>query len=193
VSAESDQNLMRRIRRGGDAAAFDVLFARHAPGVRSRLAGIVRDESWADDLTQEVFLRLWTRAEQWSGAGTVAGWLGRIATNLALNHLRSQRRRRQRPLPARPAEDDAAAGADWPADEAAFDPAELLERAERLESFRRCLDALPQAKRAVLKMIHEEDLDIAAVAAELGIPEGTVKSRLHYSIKRLARELGEAD
>ena len=42
-------------------------------------------------------------------------------------------------------------------------------------------------------MIHEEDLDIAAVAAELGIPEGTVKSRLHYSIKRLARELGEAD
>jgi RNA polymerase sigma-70 factor (ECF subfamily) len=192
VSAESDQNLMRRIRRG-DAAAFDRLFDRHAPGVRSRLAGIVRDESWADDLTQEVFLRLWTRAEQWSGAGTVAGWLGRIATNLALNHLRSQRRRRQRPLPARPAEDDAAAGADWPADEAAFDPAELLERAERLESFRRCLDALPRAQRAVLKMIHEEDLDIAAVAAELGIPEGTVKSRLHYSIKRLARELGEAD
>ena len=44
-----------------------------------------------------------------------------------------------------------------------------------------------------MKMIHQEDMDIAAVAERLGIPEGTVKSRLHYAMKRLARELGEIE
>ena len=52
----------------------------------------------AQDLVQEVFLRVWTRAEQWQGKGTFAGWLNRMAMNLALNHLRSIRRRRERPL-----------------------------------------------------------------------------------------------
>lgn len=186
---ESDEILMRRVR-DGDAAAFDVLMARHAAAVRRRLGRIVRDDHWADDLLQEVFLRLWSRAGQWSGAGSVAGWLRRIATNLALNHLRGQRRRRQQPLPARA---DADAEADWLEDESAFDPADLLEQAERLEQFRRSIDELPEAKREVLRLVHEEDMDIAAAAAELGIPEGTVKSRLHYSMKRLARQLGEIE
>ena len=189
---ESDQDLMGRIQRG-DAAAFDALFDRHGGAVRRRLAAIVRDEYWVEDLTQEVFLRLWTRCRQWSGRGSPAGWLGRIATNLALNHLRSQRRRPQKPLLARPDGEDDPQRTDWPADELAFDPAELLERAERLESFRRRLDALPEAKRAVMKMVYEEDMDIATVAEELGIPEGTVKSRLHYALKRLGRDLGRGD
>jgi len=183
--AEADEILMRRVR-DGDAAAFDALMARHAGAVRRRLASIVRDDHWADDLLQEVFLRLWQRADQWSGSGSVAGWLRRIAINLALNHLRSQRRRPQRPLPGRA---DAQAGEpDWLEDESAFDPADLLERAEMLERFRRSVDELPEAKREVLRLVHEEEKDIAAAAAELGIPEGTVKSRLHCSIKRIARQ-----
>ncbi|HET6428120.1 MAG TPA: RNA polymerase sigma factor [Phycisphaerae bacterium] len=190
VRVESDEILMRRVR-DGDAAAFDALLARHAEPVRRRLAAIVRDDHWADDLLQEAFLRLWQRAGQWSGSGSVSGWLRRIATNLALNHLRSQRRRPQRPLPGRA---DAEAGeADWLEDQSAFDPADLLEQAEMLERFRRSVDELPQAKREVLRLVHEEEMDIAAAAAELGIPEGTVKSRLHYSIKRIARELGETE
>ena len=49
---------------------------------------IVRSEPAAEDLLQEVFLRVWTRADQWTGEGTVRAWLLAIATNLALNHLR---------------------------------------------------------------------------------------------------------
>lgn len=188
----SDENLMRLLVRG-DASAFDALLGRHRPGVRRRLVTIVRDESAAEDLLQEVFLRLWTHAAQWSGEGSVAGWLLRIATNVALNHLRSARRRPVRPLPAAELdnEDDPTSGC--LADESALDPAELLERAEALESLRRSVDALPEAKRAVMRMVHEEDMSIADVAERLGIPEGTVKSRLHYAIRRIARELGEAD
>ncbi len=187
---ESDEILMRRVRRG-DAAAFDTLMARHAEPVRRRLAGIVRDDHWTDDLLQEVFLRLWRRAGQWSGAGSVSGWLRRIATNLALNHLRSQRRRHRQPLPARADADEFEP--DWMEDESAFDPSDLLEQAEMLQRFRESVDELPEAKRQVLRLVHEEEMDIAAAAAELGIPEGTVKSRLHYSMKRLAQRLGEME
>ena len=123
----------------------------------------------------------------------MGGWLRRIATNLALNHLRSQRRRPFRRLSGRPREDGMAIDPGWLEDPSAIDPADLLERAEDLERFRRLVDGLPEAKRTVMKMVHEDEMDIAAVAEELGVPEGTVKSRLHYSIKRLARELGEMD
>ena len=185
----SDENLIRRVGRG-DADAFDALLARHGPAIRQRLARITRDPAAAEDLSQEVFLRLWTRSAQWSGRGAAAGWLMRIATNLALNHLRSARRRPPRTLPPPAAVDD---DAGWPADESVVDPAEMLGRTEALERLRRSVDALPQAKRAVMRMVHEDEMDLADVAERLGIPVGTVKSRLHYAIRRIARDLGEAD
>lgn len=90
----TDGDLIQGVLRG-DAAAFDELYERHASAVRRRLVQVARDEAAADDLLQETFLRLWTRAEQWQGTGSVAGWLMRIATNLALNHLRSKHRLRE--------------------------------------------------------------------------------------------------
>src|SRR5512147_1274456 len=80
------------------AEAFDLLFERHAAAVRSALLRIVRDEPAADDLLQEVFLLVWRRAGQWKAQGSFKGWLFRIATNRALNHLRSLRWRPEQPL-----------------------------------------------------------------------------------------------
>jgi RNA polymerase sigma-70 factor (ECF subfamily) len=186
---QSDESLMRRIQ-ARDPGAFDALFARYADRVRRRIDAIVRSTASSEDLTQEVFLRLWTRAEQWCGAGSVAGWLVRIGTNLALNHLRHRRRHPQQSLDTARAE----AGAQdeppaWIVDESADSPADLAERAERLERLRAAFDALPAAKLAVMRMVHEQQMDIRAVARELGVPEGTVKSRLHYAVRWLAREL----
>ena len=105
--APSDRDLMHRIQQR-DAAAFDALWHRYAARLRGFLTRTVRDASVADDLTQEAFMRVWTRAEQWQGRGPLKAWLFRMATNLALNHLRSVRRRRQRPLeiPARDMEQE---------------------------------------------------------------------------------------
>src|SRR5918911_756040 len=97
VRALADRELLERIARR-DACAFEVLFERHRETVRRRLGAIVRDEAAAEDLSQEVFLRVWTRAEQWDGRGAARAWLLRVATHLALNHLRSVRRRREEPL-----------------------------------------------------------------------------------------------
>ena len=93
----SDQDLIERIRER-DAKAFETLFARYTETIRRHVARIVRDDSAAEDVVQEVFLRVWTCAAQWDGRGTFKAWLFRIATNVALNHLRAMRRRREQQL-----------------------------------------------------------------------------------------------
>ncbi len=76
---ESDADLIQGVR-GQDSRAFDTLLDRHGRCVRLHLERIVRDPGVAADLAQEVFLRLWTRAEQWTGSGSLSGWLLRIAS-----------------------------------------------------------------------------------------------------------------
>jgi len=188
----TDHELITRVR-SGDAEAFDVLFERHAPRIRGRVIRIVRESAAADDLLQEVFLRLWTRAEQWEGRGTVAAWLLRTATNLALNHLRSVRRRRQQPLepPAYTDEDEADTLPGWMVDAASLRPDEALEQAEQDDAFRGLIDALPDGQREVMRLAAEHEMEISEIADELDIPPGTVKSRLHYARLRLAREWEE--
>jgi RNA polymerase sigma-70 factor, ECF subfamily len=191
--AHSDQDLMARIRQR-DEDAFEVLFERYRAAIQRHLAGIVRDEHAAGDLAQEVFLRVWSRAEQWDGRGEFRAWLFRIATNLALNHMRSIRRRREQPLepPGDPAseETDSPLPA-WMIDAAALGPDAAAELADRQRRLHRLVDGLPEEKREVFRLIHDAEMDTAEAAAALGIPEGTVRSRLHYARKRLAREWGE--
>jgi RNA polymerase sigma-70 factor, ECF subfamily len=84
---QSDAELIQRIMKR-DSEAFALLFDRYIGHVTDHLTRMLRDAGAADDVAQEVFLRVWNRADQWSGAGAFQGWLFRIATNLALNHLR---------------------------------------------------------------------------------------------------------
>ena len=72
-------------------------------------------------------------------------------------------------------------------DTATLGPDALLEQAERREELRLLIQELPEEKREVLRMVHDSEMDIREVAEALGIPEGTVKSRLHYAAKRLAK------
>ena len=81
-------------------ARFKQLYAQYGEGILRHVARMVRSDA-AQDLVQEAFLRAWQRAEQWDGRGTFKAWLYRIATNLALNHLRTVRRRREQPLARR--------------------------------------------------------------------------------------------
>lgn len=191
----ADQDLIGRIQKR-DPEAFEELFTRHRQKLLRRLVRIVRQEAAAEDLLQEVFLRVWTRADEWCGRGTVAAWLFRIATNLALNSMRSARRRRQRPLVAPSAmteDEEESFTPGWMEDPDALDPATMLEEAERYERLRKLIDGLTEEKREVLRLVYESEMDISSVADALGIPEGTVKSRLHVARKRLARKWEEME
>ena len=191
---QSDQTLIHKIVKR-DTAAFETLFARHNASVRQHILGIVRAESAAEDLVQEVFLRVWTRAEQWNGQGEFKGWLFRIATNLALNHLRTVRRQRQEPLETPTDEfedeDERPPDPDWLIDTSPHGPEMMMERAEQSQLLWQLVNELPQEKREVLHLIYQKEMALREAAIELGIPEGTVKSRLHYSIRHLAREWKE--
>ena len=191
---QSDQFLIDKIRER-DAEAFETLWARYSTAVRRHIMHTVRDESAAEDLVQEAFLRIWTSAEQWDGRGKFKAWFFRIATNLALNHLRTVRRRKQQPLEIPPDDfddaDEAAPDPDWMIDTSINSPDVMLEQAEQSNLLWRLVEELPAEKREVLHLLYLKDMNLREVAAEIGIPEGTVKSRLHYSIKRLAREWKE--
>jgi RNA polymerase sigma-70 factor (ECF subfamily) len=182
--------------RERDAGAFEALCERYGEPLRRHLLRMLRDAHAAEDLLQETLLRMWTHAAQWDGHGSPRAWLFRIATNLALNHVRTLRRRRQQPLEvppdlADPDEEPAIPG--WIVDTASLGPGEALELAERLALLRRLVAGLPEEKREVLRLIHDAQMEIGEVAQTLGIPPGTMKSRLHYAKQHLAREWRDAE
>ena len=185
---------MGRVRQG-DEAAFELLAERHASSLRRHLVAMVRDTATAEDLLQEVLLRLWTRADQWQGTGSVRGWLKRTATNLALNHLRSARRRRERPLQPAPLNGDEEENlvSGWMIDTATLGPDAALEQAELRRRVRRLMDELPGEKREVLQLLYDEETDVEEAARRLRVPPGTVKSRLHYARKHLARKWAQPE
>jgi RNA polymerase sigma-70 factor (ECF subfamily) len=178
---------MARIRQG-DEQAFDLLLNAHEPAVRGRLSRIVRDHAAVEDLVQEVFLRLWSRAGQWDGRGSVAGWLLRIAVNLGLNHLRTVRRRRTQSLDgeARADGENGSTILDCLPDEDMPTPEEAVRCLEQQRVLARMVGNLPPAQQEVVRLAHETECDIAGIAGQLGIPPGTVKSRLHYARGKLA-------
>jgi RNA polymerase sigma-70 factor (ECF subfamily) len=187
---ESDKDLIARLTRR-DGRALESLMERLGPRLRLHLDGIVRDQAVVEDLLQELWLRLWEKASQWSGKGSLPGYLTRIATNLALNHLRSRRRSRECPLELTPPdaeEADADLAPGWMVDVAALGPDEQAARHERYAMLQGLVDALPESTQEMLRMIHHEQMDLAQTAEALGIPLGTVKSRLHYTHRRLGRD-----
>jgi RNA polymerase sigma-70 factor (ECF subfamily) len=186
---ETDAGLMERLRRQ-DAAAFETLFERYRELVRRRLLRVVPDPAAADDLLQEVFLRVWTRSEQWGG-GELSHWLLRIAVNLALNHLRAVERRRELPLDPCGADSEDHAPPAWLVDRCALSPDEATLAAEGCDALLRLVDDLPPLKRDVVRLVADAGLAPHEVAELLGVPEGTVRSRLHHARKRLARDWRE--
>lgn len=191
----SDDELLASVATG-DGAAFESLCERYREPLRRHLNAMLRDADAADDALQDVLLRVWTHARQWDGRGAARHWLYRITTNTGLNHLRSKRRRPQQPLEAPLDDGEDEGGARMPAwmiDNAAIDPQAAVERAENRALVRHLVQQLPDDKREVIRLIYDAELDTRDVARTLSIPEGTVRSRLFYAIKRLARELEARD
>jgi RNA polymerase sigma-70 factor (ECF subfamily) len=179
----SDEKLLSQIR-SGSREAFDAFYARRVDDVTRRIHQLVRDAAVADDLTQETFLSVWRNSSAWRGAGTPAAWLYRIATNRALNYLRSRKRRPELSLDDETSE---CAGIVAKRLESQIPgPDAVAERAQIIGMVRQMIGELPESKREVMELVHTEDLSVAETAEILGIPSGTVKSRLHYG--RLAIE-----
>jgi RNA polymerase sigma-70 factor (ECF subfamily) len=171
--------------REGDAAAFDALFQRWSGPLLRYLERMVRDLATAEDLVQEVFLRVHRARDRYGAEARFSTWLYRIATNLALNELRRPRRR----APHRSTEDEAApplAGTDPPADD--------VVDARRMAGMAwRELGELPEKQRAALCLTAVEGLSYAEVAEALEVTEKAVKSLVHRARSALAQRLREGE
>jgi len=187
----SDRELLLRCRED-ESVAFDLLADRYRESLLRHIAAVIRHErADAEDVLQEVLLRVWLHAGTWDERGTVKAWIFRIATNAALNHRRSVGRRREMPLEPQTAFADAEAEEDAHSDrlraDAAYEPDAETFRADERRRLRGLMEALSEEKRDVLRLIVDEDHDIRQAAAVLEVPEGTVKSRLFHARRQIAR------
>jgi RNA polymerase sigma-70 factor (ECF subfamily) len=168
-----DHPLIQRFL-AGEEAAFEGLVERYYQRIDRLAQHVVRHPTVAEDITQEVFLRAYRAIPRFRGEASFYSWLYRIAINLCLNHLRRQANRLS--LAAEP--EDAAVAAD---------PSSLLEAQEQERLVRRAIDALPPHYRIAVILRDLEGLSYQEIADILGIPLGTVKSRINFG-KRLLRE-----
>lgn len=180
----TDQALMEKVQ-SGDKHAFDLLYERYMPVIRSYLLRILHSEAVAEDVAQDVFLRVWTHAHQWSAKGPFKAWLYRIATHQAFNTLRTVNRHPVQPLIDPDSqtyeEDDTLGFQAWIVDTSTLEPEFAVETAERQRQLVQLIDQLPEEKREVINLVAQMEMSIQNAAEKLGIPEGTVKSRLHYA------------
>jgi RNA polymerase sigma-70 factor, ECF subfamily len=181
TEALSDEQLVLRAK-ARDLAAFEVLVGRHEEKIYRLAMRLVRNESDAQEITQEAFLAAWRNLDGFEGKAQFGSWLYRVAANAALMHLRSARRR-----PAVSADvgasvleaaarDGAGLGGrgDW-----ANRPDEQLQSAELREHIQLAIDALPDTQRDVFLVRDIEGLSTEETAEVLGVTVPTVKTRLH--------------
>jgi RNA polymerase sigma-70 factor (ECF subfamily) len=179
-----DVSLAQRVA-GGDSSALEKLYDRYAPPVYSLALRIVRDPETAEELAQEVFLRLWRYAGTYEPTrGRFAGWLLGITHNLALNEVR---RWQSRPQKADLVTDD---------DERAYelvderaDSAEAAWVNIRREAIVRALAQLPAPQRRAIELAFFGGLTHLEIANLLGDPLGTIKSRIRIGMQRLKQLL----
>lgn len=169
-STDAETSLVMRVR-GGDAGALRDLYTQHAAAVFGAAARMV-DAAVAEDIVQEVFLALWKAPTAFDPErGELRSWLVTAAKNRARNELRRTKSR--------------VAETDEPIDDSAA-PDEAHWAEHRKAVVRRALEALPEAERRALSLAFMEDLTQAEVAAVLGTPLGTTKTRIRSALKRLA-------
>lgn len=173
----------------GDPGAYDELVKRLRAKAFAVAHSLVGSRDDAMELCQETFLKIYRARESFREGEPFLPWFHRILRNTCYSFLRDQGRVRQRSLSsARPGADEDEG--DWEiADAEAAAPGAALETDERAELFRRALSRLSARDREILVLRHYQDLAYKEIAEALGIPEGTVMSRLFHARRRLRENL----
>ena len=177
-----DDEALAQRAQAGDREAFAELVARHAPAVGRLLSAMVDRPELVADLVQETFLNAWTALPRYR-ARCFGGWIRQIALNCGRQTLRSAWWRRVQ-LTDQPAE-HLGNGHSAPS------PSDELLRGERVERIRGAVARLPRAQAEAVRLRYLLGETYTAAAELLGVPEGTVRSRVHAGVARLRGELAE--
>jgi len=175
-----DGVLVARVR-DGDIDALGELYERYKTKVYRTATAITHDERMAEDILQEVFLRVNRYADSFDQTQPFEPWIYRITVNLSyswtnkakrwVNFFQNAIERLKAPSKR--------------------DPERVTESREQRELLRRAIDALPNSHRVVIILYYLEGLSVNEVAYALGVPGGTVKSRLYYAREKLKEAIAE--
>ncbi len=175
----NDSTAIRRLQQG-DRQALGWLYDRYRMAVYRTALAMTQDESVADDILQEAFIRLYTYAASVDPERPLRPWLYRVTLNLVRDWSRKRVFGRS--------VDDLLEWFSALAAPVASMEAEI-ERDEVIALVRQVIETLPQAHREVVVLFYLEELPIELIAETLEIPAGTVKSRLHYARRKLREVL----
>lgn len=168
--------LMIRVRDHHDKAAFAALFRHFAPRVKGFLMKSGAGATLAEECAQDVMATLWQKAHLFDPArASVATWVYTIARNRRIDALRKARRPEPEEL-------------DW-GPEPEPDQAEVMEAQEETERLGRALAGLPERQRSLIERAFYGELSHSEIAAETGLPLGTIKSRIRLALDRLRHEM----
>ena len=158
------------IAQTGDLEAFEQLYRRHLDRVYGLCLRMVANRGWAEDLTQEAFVRAWQKMSSFHGRSAFGTWLYRLTVNVVLGELRSRKRREQR----------LEAVAEAAPQAASVSPGKGVD-------LERAIANLPQQARTVFVLYDVEGYRHREIATMIGLSEGTSKAHLHRA-RRLLRE-----
>ena len=179
--------------QAGDRAAFAALVTRHKKAFYNFVLRLVRSPSAAEDLVQDVFVKVVQSAADFKHESKFSTWAYTIARNICIDHLRKMSLRQHPSLDqARGDSPDGPTLLDRTAD---AHPSASAERtaigAQVAQRIVRCVEELPQEQREVFLLREVGNLPFKDIAQITGVPENTVKSRMRYALERLQESLSE--
>ena len=175
----ADIALLERVA-ARDQHALAELYDRHSRLLFGLIVRIVRDRAEAEEVLQEVFLAVWTKAATYSATlGSPVGWLVRLARNRAIDHFRTGRvlARTLESVETPPIGDN---------------PEEAASRNQERSRVRSALDTLPDEQRALIEQAYFRGMTHSELAEAFALPLGTVKTRVRAGMQALRQQLGTA-
>ena len=190
----SDEELLLEYRDHGNRPAFEELVHRYEKELYGYLRNYLSDPEMAEDVFQQTFLQIYLKCDQFEPERKLRPWLYAVATNQAIDHQRRFGRHRMASLDRRMGKDEES---ETGAFVEVFDspdrgPVEESESIEQADEIRRAVDDLPEQMRQVVLLVYFQGLKYREAAHALGIPVGTVKSRLHGAVQKLGELLTAA-
>jgi RNA polymerase sigma-70 factor (ECF subfamily) len=185
----TDADIMLRVKTG-DEAAFEYLVQKYRRPMMSFMFRMSHSAAAAEDLAQEVFLRVYRSRESYEASAKFTTWLYRIATNLAVNHARDTRHERPENT-VNLDEPDANTGQTPDLADGSLTAEEEIVRRERLAAIRQKVQALPERQRMAVAMHKYQQMDYKQIAEVLKLSESATKSLLFRAYETLREQLKE--
>lgn len=185
VALERDAELMLRVREG-DTTSFALLLERHRGPVIHFLYRMIQNQAVAEELAQEVFLRVYRSRATYEPTAKFTTWLFRIATHLALNWIRDQKNEKGQESLDQELNDG---GAVRQVPDRQLNIEQMMLREARMEEVRRAIAMLPEKQRAAVLMHKYQEMEYSQIAKVLSCSESAVKSLLFRAYETLRARL----